>query len=280
MAVEPVRTQDRDRMLHALARVTRDDPTLRCVEDPETGQVLLSGMGELHLEVVKNRLLDTFHVAVDVGRPRVSYRQTVRGPARGEATFERLVGDRAHFARVAVEVDRDEDTFTWTVEYDVPKDVIPAEFRDTIIEAVRAALASGGSIGLPLSQVRARVAGGEHRPGLSTSVAFAAAASQALDQAIESAGSVVLEPVMRFEIEIPDEYYGVVSNDLVQRRGMIRESDVEGEARSVRGLVPLAEVFGYTGVLRSLTHGRGSLSLEPDSYRPVPDGVAHRFLGD
>src|SRR5690606_10445246 len=145
---------------------------------------------------------------------------------------------------------------------------------------VRFALASGGSIGLPLSQVRARVVDGEYRHGASTPAAFSAAASRALDAAIAAARAVILEPVMRLELEVPDEFYGVVSNDLVQRRATIAEIDLEGGVRWIRGSVPLAEVFGYSNVLRSLTHGRGSMSLEPESYRPVPDDVAQRFFGE
>src|SRR5690606_7476961 len=193
MAVEPVRTQDRDRMLESLRRLEREDPTLKVVEDHDTGQVLLSGMGELHLEVVRHRLLESFHVDVNVGRPRVSYRQTVRGHARGEGRFERQVAEKLHFAVVVVEVEHAPELVVCEVEYQVPKDRVPLEFRDAIVDSVRFALASGGSIGLPLSQVRARVVDGEYRHGASTPAAFSAAASRALDAAIAAARAVILE---------------------------------------------------------------------------------------
>jgi elongation factor G len=279
VAVEPIHTRDRDKMVHALQRFCREDPTLRVVEDRDGGQILLSGMGELHLEVVCHRLRDDESLPVRVGRPRVAYRQTIAGTARAEGVFDRLVGDRRQYARVEVELRPAGTDDDGSVAYEVERDRIPLEFRDAIIDAVRSALRTGGGLGLTLVHAMARVVGGDARAGESTAAAFASAASKAVDLAIDAAGAVVLEPVLRLAVEVPDEFFGVVSSDLSQRRAELGESELVGDIRTIRGTVPLAEVFGYSTALRTLTHGRGAVSLEPDSYRPAPSRLVRRILG-
>jgi elongation factor G len=277
MAIEPISIADREKLIVSLEKVAREDPTFRWRADKDTGQLVVSGMGELHLEVIRERLDREFRVGANVGTPRVAYRQTIQSAAEAEAVFERQLAGRTQFARVSVRLEPAPELLKPAVESELRKERVPLEFHPVINDALRAALESGGQVGLPLTQIRALILDGEFRPGESTPVAYAAAASSAFERALERAQSVILEPVMRFEIQLPDDYYGAVSTDLNKRRSTIREVDVEHGLRYIRGVVPLAEVFGYSGTLRSLTQGRGTISLEPEFYRPVPEEVAQRF---
>jgi elongation factor G len=234
-------------------------------------------MGELHLEILRERLLREFRVEANVGTPRVSYRQTIRSRAEGASTFEKHVGGRSHFARVRVLIEPDPAAVKPTLRSELRKDKVPLEFHPAIEEGAAGAIASGGVLGLTLTQLRACIVDAEFRPGESSALAYTAAASAALEDALGRAGGIILEPFMRFEIEVPEEYYGGVSSDLSKRRASIEGVDLEHGIRTIRGVVPLAEVFGYPNTLRSLTQGRGSISLEPESYRPVPEEVAARF---
>ena len=278
MAIEPVRIADRDKLIECLDKLAREDPTFRWREDRDTGQLVVSGMGELHLEVIKERLEREFHVTATVGTPRVAYRQTILEAAEGEFEFDRPLGGRSQYARVVVRLEPATELTRTEVLSELKKRQVPLEFHPVIFDSVRAALESGGGLGLPLIQIRVRILDAEFRSGESTATAFVAAASHAFDRALSRAEKVILEPVMNFEIRLPDEYYGAVSNDLGKRRSTIREVDLESGIRAIRGIVPLAEVFGYSGTLRSLTQGRGTISLEPESYQPVPGEVARRFL--
>lgn len=277
MAIEPVTSVDRDRLLESLEKVKREDPTFLWRTDKDTAQIVVSGMGELHLEIVKDRIEREFHVSARVGAPRVSYRQTIQAAAAAEGVFDRQIGTRKHFARVTLSLEPTPGPGRPPVESRLKKDVVPLEFHPVIEDAVRASLEGGGLLGFALTQMKVVVLAAEFRPGESTPVAYGSATAAAFDLALQKAGIVILEPVMRFEIQVPEEYYGAVSTDLTKRRAMIQEVDLEHDLRILRGLVPLAEVFGYPNNLRSLSQGRGTISLEPESYHPVPQEVAQRF---
>ncbi len=277
VAVEPVSISDRDKLIESLEKLAREDPTFHWYSDDETGQLIASGMGELHLEILVERLLREFHVNAAVGKPRVAYRQTILRPATDEATFERQIGGRNHFAKVTVSVAPQSEETQPSVTNLVRKDDVPLEFHEALVEGVQGALQAGGTLGYPLIQLKATIEAAEFRPAESSAIAYTAAASAAFDAALAKSGTSLLEPVMAVEIEVPDEYYGAVSNDLTQRRTVIRSVELENGVRMISGSVPLAEVFGYSNTLRSLTQGRGSLSLEPESYAPVPESVAQRF---
>jgi elongation factor G len=277
MAIEPVSTADRDKLLESLSKLEREDPTFRWRLEKETGQVVISGMGELHLEVLKERLLREFRVAAVVGTPRVSYRQTIRRPAIGRGVFEKQLGGKSHFAAVVVALTPASEAARPTLTSELKKEKLPLEFHPAVEDGTRSALASGGVLGFPLTQLAVRIVEAEFRPGEASAVAYSAAASAAFANALADAGTTILEPVMRFEIEVPDDYYGAVSSDLNKRRAQIREVELEQGLRLIRGIVPLAEVFGYPNNLRSLSQGRGSISLEPECYLPVPEDVAARF---
>jgi elongation factor G len=277
MAIEPETTADRDKLIETLEKIAREDPTFRWRADRETGQLIVSGMGELHLEVVRERLEWEFKVKATVGTPRVAYRQTILAAAQGEGVFEKRLADRNQFASVVLRLEPDASLARPRVVNDLRKEKVPLEFHPAIVDAAQAALESGGTLGMPLIQLRVRVLDACFRPGESTPVAYAAATSAAFDAALDEAQPVVLEPLMGFEVVTPDDYYGPVSTDLSRRRSSIEAVEIDQGLRVVRGVVPLAEVFGYSGTLRSLTQGRGTLSLEPHSYAPVPEDVARRF---
>ncbi len=277
MAIEPVSIADRERLISSLEKLEREDPTFHWRSDGETGQLIVGGMGELHLEVLKERMLREFHVDAAVGTPKVAYRQTIRSAAVGEGVFERQVGGANHYAKVVVRLEPASESTEPVVESRLRKQDVPLELHPAVLDGVRGALGSGGVLGFPLCQIRAIVESAEYRPGEGTALAFTAAASSAFDAALEKAGTTILEPIMRFEIQVPDDYYGPVSADLNQRRAEIREVAMEHDLRVIQGRVPLEEVFGYSNSLRSLSQGRGTISLEPEAYAPVPEEVAARF---
>jgi len=277
MAIEPVSIDQRDKLLEALDKLAREDPTLRWRADEDTGQLVIAGMGELHLEIVKDRLLREFRVEAAVGAPRVAYRQTLAEPAEAEGVFEKQVGGRNLFAKVCLRLEPTPDATRPTVMSELRKELIPLEFHPVINEGVKEALDSGGVLGFPLIQLRVRILGAEFRPQESTAPAYNAACATAFQLALERAGVTILEPVMRFEIQVPDAYYGTVSTDLGRRRAAIQEVNLEHDMRIIRGCVPLSEVFGYSGTLRSLSQGRATISLEPEAYVPVPREVEERF---
>ena len=277
MAIEPVSIADREKLLECLEKMAREDPTFGWRTDPDTGQLVISGMGELHLEIIKERLEREFKVGATVGKPRVSYRQTIMDTCEGVGIFDHKIGERSQYAKISISAGPGNEDGSCEIVNLLSKEDVPLEFHPAVIESLEAAVESGGTLGLPLMKIRVSVTGGSTRQGEASAVAFATAANAAFDNALSSAQSFVLEPMMRFEIQVPEEYYGAVSTDLNQRRTVIREVDLEGGTRILRGIVPLAETFGYTGVLRSLTQGRGTISIEPESYSAVPHEVAARF---
>ncbi len=277
MAIEPVSIADRDRLIGSLDKLQREDPTFHWRFDGETGQLIIGGMGELHLEVLKERMLREFRVDAAVGTPKVAYRQTIRADVVGEGVFERQVGGVNHYARVVVRLETASAETEPVVESRLRKEDVPLEFHPAVLDGIKGALGSGGILGFPLCQLRAIVEGAEFRQGEGTGLAFTAAASAAFDAALEAAGTTLLEPIMRFEIQVPEDYYGAVSGDLNQRRAEISKIALEHGLRVIQGRVPLAEVFGYSNILRSLSQGRGTISLEPEAYAAVPEEVAERF---
>ncbi|MBN1420737.1 MAG: elongation factor G [Planctomycetes bacterium] len=277
MAIEPRSTADREKLFQALRAVGREDPTLAWKEDSETGQLIVAGMGELHLEVLEHRLLREFGVAANVGRPRVSYRQTIGEESRGTSTFDRQIGGKPHFARVGLVVQPHDAEGRIPVDFLLSKDAVSREFYPSIEEGIRGAVEGGGLIGLPVIRIRVRVTDAAWQQGASSPVAFQAAAAEAFDRALEAGDRVILEPIMSFEITMPEAYFGGVSSDLSRRRGMIERSEIVADIRRLGGRIPLSETFGYTNVLRSLTQGRGTISLEPCGFTPAPTEVEEKF---
>jgi elongation factor G len=270
MAIEPRGSSDRNRLADTLNKLSREDPTFRWRYDGETGQVLIAGMGELHLEVLSHRMLDEFKLDVKVGRPRVAYRETVATEAVAEGRLVKQTGGHGQYAKVSLRVEPTPGSLALQFVDKTRGGVIPRQFMPAVEEGVREAAASGPVWGYPLIDVTVTVTDGASHEVDSSDIAFHAAASQALNKAVEAAGVVLLEPIMRLEVVVPDDYMGDILADLTSRRAEITEVKTRGHICYIEGRVPLATMFGYATAVRSLSQGRASFTLEPCAYAPVP----------
>jgi elongation factor G len=279
MAVETQTSADRDRLYEVVNRLLREDPTLSVGTDEESGQMILSGMGELHLEVTRNRMQREFNVAAFFGRPRVSYRETIvsRGVGRGE--FEKRISDVLVKGRASVEViPRPRplgDRSLLPVEVDISHiaKLLPTALQREAQEILLRGCNSGGSHGYPIVDVKVRVLEFRHNDPPDPAVPLLGTLTLALREAIVQAQTIVLEPVMTLEVRAPDDCLGALMKDLGSRRAEIRETDLADGIAMVRGLVPLAEMFGYSTQMRSITQGRGSFSMEPYDYQPAKSWI-------
>lgn len=277
MAIEPRSAAERERLEEALGRLAREDPTFRVSRDPETDQTIISGMGELHLEVLRNRLLRDFRVEANVGRPRVSYRQTVRGRGRAEVTFQRVIAGKEQVAAVTLEVEGAPAGAGVRFESRLAPADLPPAFVRAAEEGARFAAAGGLGLGFPVVDVTLRLVGARAHETDSTDTAFQAAAGQAAAEAAEAAGVVILEPIMRIEVTTPPEFVGPISSDLVRRGTVLEGDDVRGELRVLKGRVPLSQMFGYSTTVRSLSQGRASYAMEPAGFVEVSDEDRRRL---
>ncbi len=280
MSIEPQSSADRDRMLEALAMLARENPTFEYRANEETGQTLISGMGELHLEVLLNRLRRDMHVDVRVGTPRVSYRDTIAATAACEEEFKRQTGGKGLYAKVKLQLEPHtpkEGEEHLVFESQVSPGAIRPEFLDTVATAVKDA-ARTGIRGYPMINLKATLLDAAEHPTDSTEGTFEAAARIAFDRAVESAQPALMEPIMRVEIATPETYFGAVSGDLSRRRGVVNDAMIRGGQRVIEAMVPLREMFGYATDLRSLTQGRGTWTMEPSHYALVPPAIADAIL--
>lgn len=280
MSIEPQSSADRDRMLEALAMLARENPTFEYRANEETGQTLISGMGELHLEVLVNRLRRDMKVDVRVGTPRVSYRDTITTVAVCEEEFKRQTGGKGLYARVKLQLEPfspKEGEEHVVFESRVPEGAIRPEFLETVAGAVRDA-AKTGLRGYPMINVKIILLEATEHDTDSTEGTFEAAARIAFDRAAESAQPALMEPIMRVEVITPEAYFGPVSGDLSRRRGVVNDTTIRGGQRVIEATVPLREMFGYATDLRSLTQGRGSWTMEPSHYAVVPPSIGDAIL--
>ncbi|MBX5493531.1 MAG: elongation factor G [Chloroflexi bacterium] len=278
VAIEPKSKADQDKLATALARLSEEDPTFRVRSDPETGQTLIWGMGELHLEVIVDRMMREHRVDAHVGRPQVAYRETITRPARAEGRFVRQTGGRGQYGHVWLEVEPlprggGFEFVDRVVGGEVPREYIPA------VEAgVREAMETGTLAGYPVVDIRVTLTGGSYHEVDSSEMAFKIAGSMGLKNALAKAGAELLEPIMRVEVTTPEEFLGDVMGDLSGRRAHIEGMDLRGNAQVVRASVPLSEMFGYATDLRSMTQGRATYTMEFSHYAPVPQGTAGEVL--
>ncbi|MBN2448504.1 MAG: elongation factor G [Phycisphaerae bacterium] len=282
MAIEPKSSTDRDKLTDALAMLARSDPTLEYRTDPETAQTLISGMGELHLEVICHNLERTMHVPVRVGKPRVAYREAITRVADAEGRFIRQAGGRGQFAVVKMRVEpfdpqRGQENFEFINA--LPDGVLRNAWLPVIRQAAQDCMRSGPLGSYPLINVRATLTGGEEHSTDSSEVAFESAATMAFNKAIEAATPVLLEPIMKVEVVTPEEYFGAINGDLMTRRAIISATSMRGQNHVIDAEVPLSTMFGYATQVRSLSQGRASYSMEPLRYEAMPRDLAEKVLG-
>ena len=277
VSVEPKTSAERERLAEVLRRIAREDPTLRQSLDEETGQTILSGMGELHLEVVKNRMIREFRVEANFGKPRVSYRETFTAPASGRAEFARALGAQQLWAEIEIGVEPRPGLRRPEAVARLGPGVLPQPLLAGVIEGLQNAAEGGGLFGYPLTEVRILLLGAKYAETGSAEIALAAAAAGSLRDALRKGSVTVLEPIMRLEVRSPEEYLGGILKNLGGRRAQVEDTKFTGSIVLVRGSVPLAEMFGYSTTLRSLSQGRASFNLEPLDYRPVPDTLLATF---
>jgi len=278
MAIEPKSTADKDALVDALQDMADEDPTFHTSIHEETGQTIIQGMGELHLEIIKDRILREYKVQANAGKPMVAYRESVSAKGEGSFTFERTLGDDTHFAALTLAVAPNSAGAGNSIEFDVSSKVIPDAFRKSIEAGISDALLTGVLGNYAIIDTKVTVVGGQTHETDSTEMAFRSAAVMALRAAVSNAGPELLEPIMALEIETPEEHLGDVLGDLNSRRGRVKEIKAHAELQVVQVDVPLAEVFGYATTLRSLTKGRASYTMEPQAFEPVPASMRDSIL--
>ena len=278
MAIEPKTTADKDSLVSALKDMAEEDPTFHTSINDETGQTIIHGMGELHLEIIRDRILREYKVQANAGKPMVAYRESVSSKGSASYTFEREIGSDTHYAGITLEVSPASSGAGNNVEFDVTSSVVPNEYRKAIEEGINDALFTGVLGNFAIIDVTVKVVGGDTHATDTSEMAFRSAAVMALRAAVSDAAPVLLEPVMKLEIETPEEHLGDVLGDLNSRRGSVRNIKAETDLQVVQADVPLAEVFGYSTSLRSLTKGRASYTMEPQAFDPVPASMVDTIL--
>jgi elongation factor G len=273
MAIEPKTDAEKEKLGAALSKMAKEDPTFRVHVDQETGQLIISGMGELHLEVIKNRMLSEYNVDANVGAPKVSYRETIGKKVEIEGKFIQQTGGHGQYGHVWIVLEPFKGDEPVTFVDDIVGGKIPKQYIRSVEKGIKETAATGVAGGYPLIDIKVSLFDGSTHPVDSSDLAFYTAASIALRKGVEMAKSILLEPVMSIEIAVPEQYMGDVISEIHSRRANIIEMDTRGNLRIIKGDVPLAEMFGYATVLRSVTQGRGTYTMEPLEYRPAPAKV-------
>jgi elongation factor G len=278
-SVEPMSSAERQRLHQVLGLLAMDDPTFQWRVDEETGQVIMSGMGELHLEILKNRMQDEFGLKVRIGKPRVSYRETLAEPLEVTGVCHQQVAGQLQHAEVRIRVEPAPGTSTVTIQSELQPGQLRSLYEQAVLSALQEESRGGGHLGYPLTDVRITVSEVRALSETTSEVAFRVAAAQALRRALQQGKLLLLEPIMRLEVLVPEEYLGDVLADLNARRAEILNTYPRGHLRVIEARVPLERVFGYATVVRSLSQGRASYTLEPDSFAPAPEEKLRQLLG-
>jgi elongation factor G len=280
IAIEPKSSSDQEKMGEALRKLSEEDPTFRVRTDENTGQTIISGMGELHLDIIVDRMLREFRVQANVGAPRVAYRESIMRPvAEVNHKYAKQSGGRGMYGHVVISLEPGERGSGIVFENQVVGGSIPKEYIPAVEKGIREAAESGVLAGYPVTDLKVVLFDGSYHEVDSNEMAFKVAASMAFKEGVQKGGPVLLEPVMKVEVVVPEEFLGDVIGQINGRRGNIQGMDVRpGNAQAVRATVPLAEMFGYATQLRSATQGRGVFSMEFDHYAPVSESVAEGIL--
>ena len=274
VAIEPRTKVDQDKLGIGLQRLAEEDPTFRVHTDDETGQNIISGMGELHLEIIVDRLLREFKVDANVGKPQVAYREAIRRPAHGTGRFIRQTGGKGQFGHVELEVAPGEPGTGYVFEDKISQGRIPREYIPAVQKGIQEALTTGVVGGYPVLDIRVQLVDGSYHPVDSSEMAFGIAGSMGVKDGLRKGDAYLLEPVMKVECVMPEEYLGDVMGDLASRRGHILGMEGRGTSQVVKAHVPLSEMFGYATQIRSMTSGRANYSMEFDHYAEIPSNIA------
>lgn len=277
VAIEPKTKAESDKLTEALAKLAEEDPTFQITVDDETGQTIIAGMGELHLEILCDRLMREFSVQANIGKPQVAYRETITKKASVETKFVRQTGGRGQYGHVIMDFEPSEKGEGFVFENKIIGGSIPREFINPIQNGIRDALGNGVIAGYPLVDIKAVLLDGSYHPVDSSDVAFKTAGSMALKDAVKKASPVILEPIMDVEVVVPEEYMGDVLGDLNSRRGKIVGMVPRSDAQVITSVVPLSEMFGYATSLRSMTQGRAIYTMQFSNYQPLPKGLAEEL---
>ena len=278
MAVEPKTKADRDKMGEGLQRLAEEDPTFRCFTNEETGQLIIAGMGELHLEIIIDRLKREFKVEANVGAPQIAYRETITKSADGEGKFIRQSGGRGQYGHACIQIQPNEKGKGIEIENKIVGGAIPKEYIPAVIDGIEEAIRGGVHAGYQMIDLKAQVVDGTFHEVDSNELAFKMAGIFAFKDAVKKAGAILLEPIMKVEVTTPDEYQGDLLGDINRRRGTIVGIDAKGGQTILNAHVPLAEMFGYATAIRSLSKGRASYSMEPFSFEQVPQSIEKSIL--
>ncbi|KQR26915.1 elongation factor G [Deinococcus sp. Leaf326] len=278
LAIEPKTKADQEKMGVGLQKLAEEDPTFRVESDQESGQTTISGMGELHLEILVDRLKREYKVEANVGAPQVAYRETITKPADVEGKFVRQSGGRGQFGHVKIKVEPLEPGAGFIFENSVVGGTVPREFIGPAQKGIEEAMQSGPMLGFPVVDMKVSLYDGSYHEVDSSEMAFKIAGSMALKEAVQKGGPAILEPVMRVEVTVPDDFMGDIIGDLNSRRGQIQGMEARGNAQIVRAFVPLSEMFGYATDMRSMTQGRASYSMFFDHYSQVPNNIAQGLM--
>ncbi|WP_050613629.1 elongation factor G [Bacillus testis] len=278
LSIEPKSKADQDKMTTALQKLQEEDPTFRAHTDQETGQVIIAGMGELHLDILVDRMRREFKVEANVGAPQVAYRETFRQSAQVEGKFARQSGGRGQYGHVWIEFSPNEEGKGFEFENAIVGGVVPREYIPAVQAGLEDALERGVLAGFPLVDVKAKLYDGSYHDVDSSEMAFKVAASLALKNAASKCKPVILEPVMKVEVVMPEEYLGDIMGNITSRRGRVEGMEARGNAQVVKAFVPLSEMFGYATTLRSATQGRGTFSMHFDHYEEVPKAISEEII--
>jgi len=278
IAVEPKTKSDQEKMGLALNKLAQEDPSFRVRTDEESGQTIISGMGELHLEIIVDRLRREFKVEANIGQPQVAYRETVRRSVEQEGKFVRQSGGRGQYGHVWIRIEPQEPGTGYAFENAIVGGVVPKEYIPAVDKGIREQTANGVLAGFPVVDVKVTLFDGSYHDVDSSEMAFKIAGSMAFKEGALKAGAVLLEPMMKVEVETPEEYMGDVMGDLNRRRGLIQGMEDLAGQKLLRAEVPLSEMFGYSTSLRSMSQGRATYSMEFQKYAEAPANVAEAVI--
>ena len=278
VAIEPASKGDQDKMGIALAKLAEEDPTFRAYTNEETGQTIISGMGELHLDIIVDRMKREFKVEANVGKPMVSYKETIRKAVEGEGKFIRQSGGRGQYGHAVITLEPLEPGSGFIFESKIVGGAVPKEYVKPIEEGIKEAMGNGILAGYEMVDIKATLIDGSYHDVDSSEMAFKVAGSMAFKNCAEKAKPVILEPIMKIEITVPEEYMGDVMGDLNSRRGRIEGMEAQNNSQIIRGFVPLSEMFGYATDLRSKTQGRGTYTMQSDHFEEVPKSISEEII--